>query len=187
MSSSSEQNPWITHSGGLKYDNPWIRVTEYQVTNPAGRPGIYGVVHFKNRAIAIIPLDEDDNTWIVGQYRYTLNSYEWEVPEGGCPEGEELLPGAMRELREETGLEADNWELVLETQLSNSVSDELGFTFVARGLKYVGESPEETEQLHVRKLPFEELVGMVMRGEIRDGLSVASILKVKLMRDQGLL
>lgn len=187
MSSPSIKNPWITHSGEVKYENPWIRVNEFKVTNPSGNPGIYGVVHFKNRAMAIVPLDDDLNTWIVGQYRYTLNTYEWEVPEGGCPEGEDLLPGAQRELQEETGLVAAKWDLVLETQLSNSVSDELGYTFVARQLEYVGESPEETEQLHVRKLPFEEVVNMVMRGEIKDGLSVASIFKVKMMLDQGLL
>jgi len=157
------------------------------VINPAGNQGIYGVVHFKNRAIAIVPLDEDLNTWIVGQYRYTLNTYEWEVPEGGCPEGEDPLEGAKRELAEEVGLEATNWQRVLETQLSNSVSDEVGYTYVARQLEYVGSNPEETEVLHVRKLPFSELVEMVLRGEIRDGLSIASILKVQIMLERGLL
>ncbi len=180
-------NPWKTLKSEVKYENPWIRVTESQVLNPAGNPGIYGVVHFKNRAIAIVPLDENNNTWIVGQYRYTLNSFEWELPEGGCPEGEDLIAGAQRELEEEVGLQARDWLLVLETQLSNSVSDELGYTYVAKNLSYVGNSPEETEQLHVRKLPFEEVVEMVMRGEIKDGLSVASVLKVKLMFDKGLI
>lgn len=187
MESSDHANPWKTLSTDVVYENPWIRVTESQVLNPSGNPGIYGVVHFKNRAIAIIPLDEDNNTWIVGQYRYTLNSYEWEVPEGGCPEGEDLLKGAQRELEEEVGLRAESWHRVLETQLSNSVSDELGYTFVARGLTPVEAAPEETEQLQVRKLPFDEVVEMVFSGKIRDGLSVASILKVKLMLDRGLL
>lgn len=187
MEKPGTDNPWTTLDTTVKYDNPWIRVQESNVINPAGNPGIYGVVHFKNRAIAIVPLDEDLNTWIVGQYRYTLNTYEWEVPEGGSPEGEDPLEGAKRELAEEVGLKATNWQRVLETQLSNSVSDEVGYTYVARQLEYVGSNPEETEVLHVRKLPFSELVEMVLRGEIRDGLSVASILKVQLMLERGLL
>lgn len=186
MNSSEDKNPWTTQRSEVKYENAWIKVTESQVLNPAGNPGIYGVVHFKNRAIAIIPLDEENNTWIVGQFRYTLNSYEWEVPEGGCPEGEDPLEAAKRELEEEVGFHASRWEQVMEIQLSNSVSDEIGYTFIARGLTEVGSSPEETEQLQIRKLPFDELVEMVMRGEIKDGLSVASILKVKFLLGTGL-
>ena len=176
-------NPWKTLSSAIKYDNQWISVTEHQVLNPSGTPGIYGVVHFKNKAIAVIPLDEENNTWIVGQYRYTLNSYEWEVPEGGCPEGEDPVKAAIRELEEETGLKADHFKLVMITELSNSVSDEISYTYVAKGLTYIGTSPEETEQLKIRKLPFEELFNMAMNGEIKDALSVASIFKVKLLMD----
>ena len=174
-------NPWKTLSSEIKYDNQWIRVIENKVLNPAGKNGIYGVVHFKNKAIAVIPLDDDNNTWIVGQYRYTLNTYEWEVPEGGCPEGEDPVEGARRELEEETGLHAKQLDLIMEMELSNSVSDEISYTYLARGLSYVGSSPEETESLQVKKLPFEEVFQMVMRGEIKDALSVASILKVKLL------
>ncbi|MCE2845431.1 MAG: NUDIX hydrolase [Sphingobacteriales bacterium] len=181
------ENPWKTLSRDTVYSNPWITLQESKVINPAGNPGIYGVVHFKNRAIAIIPLDEDMHTWIVGQYRYTMDTYEWEVPEGGAPLDEDPLSGAKRELREEVGLEAENWQLVLETQLSNSVSDEIGLTYVARNLREVGSTPEETEVLQVKRLPFSEAVDMVMNGQIKDGLSVASILKVKLMLDRGLL
>ncbi len=182
---SEQINPWKTISSETKYDNTWIRVIESKVINPAGNDGIYGVVHFKNKAIAIIPLDEDYNTWIVGQFRYTMNNYEWEVAEGGSPEGEDPVEGAKRELLEEVGLEASSFEMILSMQLSNSVSDEISFTYVAKGLKYIGNSPEETEELHVRKLPFEEVFQMAMRGEIRDGLSVASILKLKILIDEG--
>ena len=180
-----EENPWITKSKAIKYENPWIKVVENQVINPAGKDGIYGVVHFKNTAVAIIPLDEEYNTWIVGQYRYTLDSFEWEVPEGGSLKNENPLDGAKRELAEETGYEASEYIKVLEMQLSNSVSDEVSVTYVARGLTFIGESPEETEKLTVKKMTFQELFEMTMRGEIRDGLSVASILKVKLMIELG--
>lgn len=181
----SAQNPWQTLETNLKYENPWIRVTESKVINPAGNPGIYGVVHFKNRAIAIIPLDPDFNTWIIGQYRYTLNTFEWEVPEGGAPLDEDPLNGAKRELEEEAGIQAARWDLVLESQLSNSVSDEIGYSYVARELNFVKSSPEETELLHLKKIPFHDLVEMVYRGEIRDGLSIASILKVNMMIERG--
>jgi 8-oxo-dGTP pyrophosphatase MutT (NUDIX family) len=183
----SNDNPWKTLSSKTEYENPWIKVIENKVINPAGNDGIYGVVHFKNRAMGIIPLDEDLNTWIVGQYRYTLDQYEWEIVEGGCPEGEDLLEGAKRELAEEVGLAANDYQLILEGQLSNSVSDEVGYVYVARNLTHIGSSPEETEILHVRKLPFEELYKMAMRGEIKDLMSLVGIFKLKLMLDQGLI
>lgn len=185
MKKNEAENPWTKISGEVKYENPWIRITEDKVKNPAGNDGIYGVVHFKTHAIAIIPLDEHNNTWIVGQYRYPQNSYEWEIVEGGCPLGTSPLETAKRELIEEVGLKAENFEMILEMQLSNSTTDELSYTYVARGLTYVGEEPEEDEQLTIRKLPFEEVYQMVMRGEIRDSLSIASVLKAKALLDAG--
>ena len=185
MKKNEAVNPWMQLSRETKYENPWIRVVEDKVKNPAGNDGIYGVVQFKTHAIAIIPLDENNNTWIVGQYRYPQDSYEWEIVEGGCPVGTSPLDTAKRELIEEVGLYADSFEMILEMQLSNSTTDELSYTYIARGLKYVGEEPEEDEQLAIRKLPFEEVYQMVMRGEIRDSLSVASVLKAKALLDAG--
>lgn len=185
MKKNEAENPWTKLGTEVKYENPWIRINEDKVLNPAGNPGIYGVVHFKTYAIAIIPLDENNNTWIVGQYRYPHNSYEWEVVEGGCPEGTLPLDTAHRELHEEVGLKAETMQMVLEMQLSNSTTDEVSYSYVARGLSYIGEAPEEDERLSIRKLPFEELYQMTLRGEIRDSLSVASILKVKLLIDAG--
>jgi len=167
----------------VKYENRWIKVVEDKVKNPAGNDGIYGVVHFKTHAVAVIPLDENNNTWIVGQYRYPHDSYEWEVVEGGCPEGTSPLETAKRELIEEVGLKAEKFEMILEMQLSNSTTDEVSYTYIARGLEYVGEEPEEDEKITIRKLPFEEVYQMVMRGEIRDGLAVGSILKAKALLD----
>ena len=177
-------NPWTKLSSEVKYENPWLKIIEDQVLNPAGNPGIYGVVHFKTHAVAIIPLDEHNNTWIVGQYRYPLNSYEWEVIEGGCPEGTLPIETAKRELIEEAGLQAEKFEMILEMQLSNSTTDEVSYTYLAWGLTDIGARPEEDEQLIIKKLPFEEVYQMVLRNEIRDGLSVASVLRAKAYLDR---
>lgn len=174
------KNPWKTLSKTPIYDNPWITVTEHQVINPSGGNGIYGVVDFKNLAIGIVPLDEDNNTWLVGQFRYTLNEYSWEIPEGGGPHGIDPLDSAKRELLEETGIRAEKWTKLLNLHTSNSVTSEYGVAYIAQGLSFGEASPEETEDLQVKKLPFEEVYQMVMKGEITDALSICSILKTKL-------
>src|SRR3569623_588334 len=117
------ENPWKVTSEKAVYDNKWINVTEYQVINPSGNPGIYGKVHFKNRAIGIVPLEADQNTYLVGQYRFTINQYSWEIPEGGGPLNEDPLHAAKRELLEETGLGAHNWTPIQTMYLSNSVTN----------------------------------------------------------------
>lgn len=170
-------NPWKTLSKVRIYDNPWITLEEHQVLNPAGKPGIYGKVHFKNHGIGIIPIDKDQNTWLIGQYRYTLDEYTWEVPMGGGPLEVDILESAKRELKEEAGLTANKWTNILRFHNSNSVSDELGFVFLAEELEEGDPEFEETEQLLIRKLPFREALEMVMDGTITDGLSVAGILK----------
>jgi len=180
-----EKNPWTTLSSEVKYDNPWIKVTEYQVLNPSGGAGIYGVVGFKNLAIGILPLDEDLNTWLVGQYRYTLNEYSWEIPEGGGPEGSTPLESAQRELIEETGITAQKWTKILDMNTSNSVTDEVGVAYIAQDLSFGEAAPEDTEDLQVRKLPFQEVFEMAMRGDIQDGLSLVTIFKTKLLLDSG--
>lgn len=149
--------------------------------NPAGNNGIYGVVHYKNTAVGVIPLDNDNNTWLVGQYRFPLHKYCWEIPEGGATIGEDPVLGAARELEEETGLRAASYTRIVEMHLSNSVSDEYAVVYLARGLSQHTAMPEETEQLVVKKIPFEEAYQMVENGQITDSMSVAAILKVKLM------
>lgn len=177
----NEENPWITKSSEIKYDNPWIKVTEHQVINPAGNDGIYGTVHFKNLAIGIVPVDEDMNTWLVGQYRYPLDEYTWEIPEGGGKLGVPPLESAKRELLEEVGLEAASWEIIQESHLSNSVSDEKGILYLAQDLTYKQPNPDEEEELQLKKLPLKEAVQMVLDGKITDSLSVMALLKVKLI------
>lgn len=180
-----EENPWQTKNTMVAYNNNWITVHHNEVVNPSGNDGIYGVVHFKNLAIGIIPLDDDLNTWIVGQYRYPLNQYSWEIPEGGGKLTEDALESAKRELIEECGLEAKTWHKILTMHLSNSVSDEVSYVFVAKGLKQVMAQPEETEQLQIKKVPFTQVYNMVMDGEITDAISVAAILKLKILLDLG--
>jgi 8-oxo-dGTP pyrophosphatase MutT (NUDIX family) len=175
------ENPWKITSEKEIYDNPWINLTEYQVINPSGKPGIYGKVHFKNYAVGVLPLDEDMNTYLVGQYRFALGQYSWEMPEGGGPLNDEPLASAKRELLEETGLKASNWSELIRMHLSNSVSDELSIIYLARGLEQFDAEPEETEQLIVRKLPFEEVYQMVCKGLITDSMTVAAVLKLRLL------
>jgi 8-oxo-dGTP pyrophosphatase MutT (NUDIX family) len=179
MPHAETKNPWTTLSGELKYDNKWISVTEFQVLNPAGGKGIYGKVHFKNKAVGIIALDRELNTWLVGQYRYTLNEWSWEIPEGGSPIESSALDSAKRELQEETGLTAKKWTELMRLHTSNSVTDEEGFIFIAEDLEEGERSLEETEAgLKVWKLPFRDALGLVMDGKITDSLSVMGILKV---------
>lgn len=181
---SAPHNPWTTLSTREVYHNPWIRVREDQVINPSGGSGIYGVVEFKNRAVGVIPIDEEGYTWLVGQYRYCHHSYEWEIPEGGCPSGEELIECAQRELLEETGIIASEYELILDgIQLSNSTTNEVAYLYVARGLNFTDSNPEATEKIDVKRVLLSEAIRMAMDGEIKDGMSVMALLKVAASRE----
>lgn len=172
------ENPWKTLKIHQVYENPWIKLEQHDIVNPAGKDGIYGVVHFKNLAIGIIPIDNEGNTWIVGQYRYALKEYSWEIPMGGGLIEIDVLESAKRELKEETGLSAKKWTNILKIHTSNSVTDEAGYVFLAEDLAQGETEFEETEVLQVKKLPFQEVLKMVMSGEITDSLSIAGILKV---------
>lgn len=177
----SFKSPWQTLSVEVKYDNPWIRVEEHQVINPAGNSGIYGTVSFKNRAVAIVPIFDNGDTLLVGQFRYPLQEYHWELPMGGAPGGESVLLCAQRELKEETGFSAGNWQQIMTMHLSNSITQEQGFVFVATELMAGEMELEETEDITVKRLPFEEVFQQVMSGEITDAMTVAAVMKVRLL------
>ncbi len=177
-----QENPWKTLNSTVVYDNSWVSVRHEEVITPAGTPGIYGVAHFKHKAIAIVPLDEQGDTWLVGQYRYPLKEYSWEIPMGGGNMDVEILESAQRELQEETGLTADRWELIGRMHTSNSVTDEEGFVFIAEGLTPGPPQFDETEIIQIRKLPLTEAVQMVMDNKITDSLSVYGLLKVARLR-----
>ena len=178
------ENPWQTLSSQEIYQNSWIQLTEHQVINPSGGRGIYGVVHFKNAAVGVVPY-ENGYIWMVGQYRYPLDRYSWEIPEGGAPEGENPLATAKRELQEETGLVAEQYTPLLEMHISNSVSDEWGIVYLATGLNQGPASPEETEQLQIKKMSLEDVAAKVEAGEVTDSLTVAAIYKLMWMKASG--
>jgi 8-oxo-dGTP pyrophosphatase MutT (NUDIX family) len=174
-------NPWKTLSAKPIYQNPWIAVREDQVINPKGGRGIYGVVSFKNKALGIIPIDAENNTWLVGQYRYALNEYSWEIPMGGGLLENDRLEAAKRELKEETGFTAAKWTEIARLHTSNSVTDEEGFVYLAQDLTPGETEFEETEDLQLKKIPLTEAIEMVMRNEITDAISVAGLLKAALI------
>lgn len=175
------KNPWKIVGFKEIYDNNWIHLKEYKVINPRGGSGIYGKVFFKNRAVGIVAMDAEKNIYLVGQYRFTLDQYSWEIPEGGSPEHEDLLISAKRELKEETGIQAYSWQRILDMHLSNSVTNEFGCVFLATELEFGEAEPEETEELILRKIPLDEAIAMINNGEITDSLTVAGLLKTKLL------
>jgi len=175
---------WKTKSTNVVYENPWIKISHEEVITPKDTDGIYGVVHFKNTAIGVVPVDDEGNTWLVKQSRYALNQYTWEIPEGGCPEDEEPINAAKRELEEEVGLQAGHWEQLMTMHLSNSVTDEFCVVFVARDLFAGTQQLESTEDIEYKKLPLADAIDMVKSGEITDAISVAALLRIALMQKE---
>jgi len=183
--SFDESNPWITKTNQQVYESAWIKVTKRDVINPAGNDAIYSVVHFKNLAIGIFPLDKEYNTWLVGQFRYPTNEYSWEIPEGGGKMDTNPVESASRELKEETGIIAKDYTELMQMHLSNSATDEVAIVYVATNLSFTEAEPEESEQLQVKKLHLNEAFDWVMQGKIKDAISVAAILKAKWLMDNN--
>ena len=177
------ENNWKTHDTTVPYENAWIRVEHSNVTTPGGSEGIYGVVRFAHQAVGVIPIDDKDHTWLVGQYRYATGDYSWEMPEGGAEPGESFEETARRELREETGFTADTFTpLFSRVALSNAVTDEYAHAFVATGLTPGESAPEDTEDLATKRLPVDDAIQMVLDGEINDAFSVMAFLHLRARR-----
>lgn len=185
----SHGQPWTSGAGRAVYDNPWISVTEYDAVAPTGRPALYGVVGFKNFAMAILPIHDDGTVTLVGQHRFAHRDYSWEIPEGGGPIGADPLESAKRELAEETGLQAADWREVMRTQLSNSVTDEIAIGYLATGLSAAptGHEADETEALTIIRVPFREALDAALAGHLPDMLTVAMLLRGYHMAREGAL
>jgi len=182
---AQKDSPWKTLSTQPVYNNAWIKVEEHQVITPGGSAGIYGKVIFKNQAVGIIPIDEQGNTWLVGQFRYTLNEWSWEIPMGGSPLKEDLTKTALRELEEETGLKAAKIEQILHLHPSNSITDEQGYVFLATGLSRGEQQLEDTEKdIQLKKLSLDEAIAMAQNGEVTDAISVAGLFYLALNREK---
>ncbi len=179
------KDPWTVLSREMVYENEWIRVEHHEVLRPSGGPGVYGTVHFKCQATGVVPIDEKGNVILVGQYRFPLHAYSWEIPEGGGSHSVPALESAQRELREECGLTAACWKELLVMDLSNSVSDEGSTTFLAWDLSEIQAQPDETEKLQIARVPFWDAVDRAKKGDIRDAMSVAALLRIALMALQG--
>lgn len=181
--------PWKRGAERLVYENPWIRVSHHEPTAPTGRPAQYGLVSFKNLAIAVLPLHDDGTVTLVGQHRFPFADYSWELPEGGSPHGEDPLDGARRELAEETGLQAADWRKILQVQLSNSVTDERAVGYLALGLTESdgGHQSDDTEEIVLARVPFREALDAALAGQMEDVLTVAMLLRVYHMAREGVL
>lgn len=179
--------PWSRGPERVVYENPWIRVSDHDAVAPTGQPAQYGLVHFKNLAIAVLPLHDDGTVILVGQHRFALSAYTWELPEGGAPHDEDPLEGARRELVEETGLVAREWRKVLQATLSNSVTDERAVGYVAFDLSKGDGAHEgdDTEELALARVPFREALDAALAGHMEDVLTVAMLLRAYHMAREG--
>ena len=181
-SGHATNGPWTRRSRRVAYENAWVTIWHDEVIRPDGSPGVYGVVHFANLAAGVLVIDDRDQVLLVGQHRYPLDEYSWEIPEGGVPAGETGVDGARRELREETGVEAAEWREIGRVHLSNSVSDELAVLFLATGLTHGVATPDATEDLAIRWLPFDEVLAMTLDGRITDAMTVIAVERLALLR-----
>lgn len=179
------KDPWTRFAKTTVFENAWFSVETQDCLTPGGTPAIYGYVHFKNRAVGVIPLHDDGTITLVGQYRYPLEQYSWELPEGGCPEGREMITAAEMELSEETGLKAKTLTPFLEFHPSNSITDEWGMVFLAQGLSQGEAHPEDSEDLRLRRESLATILDEIESGKITDLITISAIYKLAYMTAMG--
>ncbi|MGZ8362360.1 MAG: NUDIX domain-containing protein [Caulobacteraceae bacterium] len=177
--------PWTESNRRVVYENPWMTLTESDAVAPTNAPAIYAVMRPKNLSVGILPLHDDGTVTLVGQHRFVFHDYSWEIPEGGAPFGEDPLAGAKRELAEEAGLEAAHWSQVLDFQMSNSITDEIGVGYIATGLTETDTAPDPTEVLQVVRRPFREVLDLALQGQLKDMITVAMLLRAYHMAREG--
>ncbi|MFS2318086.1 NUDIX domain-containing protein [Maricaulis sp. D1M11] len=182
---NERRGPWTVTGKRTVYDTPWMQITDHDVIRPDGAPGVYGVMSPKNWALAILPVHADGTVTLVGQHRFATDHYSWEVPEGGGPKDETPLDGARRELKEETGLTARSWQEIFRMDLSNSITDEHAYGFLAMDLTQGEAEPEGTEVLSLRRVPFMSALQAAMSGQIKDALTITILLRTYYMAREG--
>jgi 8-oxo-dGTP pyrophosphatase MutT (NUDIX family) len=178
VGSDPPESPWRTVGAREVYRNPWLRVTEYSVVRPDGRPGIYGVVDPGDN-VTVVALDTDRRVWLVGEFRYPTQRFDWLVPSGKIEPEEAPEAAARRELAEETGLRAAEWTLLGVYELSNGVSTQVSYLYLARGLEQGAARPEGTERFQFRQIPLEEAYAQCRSGELRDAPSALAIWRAR--------
>jgi len=178
-------SPWRNDSEETLFENPWLRLTRHDATAPTGLAADYVVMRPKNVATGVLPIHDDGTVTLVGQQRFALANYSWEMPEGGAPMGEDPFDGVRRELAEEAGLAAEHWRPALTMELSNSVTDEIAMTWLAWGLSPVPVAPDPTEVIAVVRVPFVDLLDEIGRGTVRDAMTVATAYKAHHMATTG--
>ncbi|MEO1039232.1 MAG: NUDIX hydrolase [Pseudomonadota bacterium] len=179
------RGPWTIRATRIAYENPWMQVIEHDVLRPNGEPGLYGVMHPKQLAIGVLPVFANGDVPLVGQYRFAVEAYSWELPEGGGAFDAEPLDSARRELAEETGLSAAHWLEFLRFDISNSITSERAIAYLAWGLEQGDAMPDETEALANDRKPFAKVLAMAMDGRISDGFTLAMMAKADYMLRQG--
>ncbi|MFC5371585.1 NUDIX domain-containing protein [Brevundimonas faecalis] len=180
-----EPPKWASHGDSVMIDTPWMQVTRHPATAPTGAAADYQVVRPKNVGTGVLPLHEDGTVTMVGQHRFALMRYSWEMPEGGAPMAEDPFDAVRRELAEEAGLAAEHWRAALDMDLSNSITDERAMTWVAWGLSAVPVDPDPTEVIVSVRVPFRDLLAEIERGAVRDSLTVATAYKAYHMAREG--
>ena len=180
----SKKGDWQQLKRTKIYENPWVTLYEDDVITPAQTKSSYSIIDFKNKAAAAIPIDSEGYTWLVGQYRYSLNKYSWELPMGGSANAEDVLLGAQRELREETGISAKKWTEILRFDMIQSIGKEEAIVYVAQELSFGKLETEDTEELQLMRIHLNDAISMALNGEISDSISLAGLFKLATLKKE---